>query len=415
MSKADLQRKKTLFSVLFVACIDNFGFGLVFILFAPLILNPEYGMLSATTSHEMRNTLLGLLFLAFPLMTFFGAPLLGDIADRMGRKKAFYITIIGGTLGYLLSALSVSAHDYTLLFISRLITGFFSGNLSICLASIADLSTDEKSRARNFGWITVVWGFSWPLAILCGGYLSDPSVSKYFGPAVPFYITMLLSLGTLFAIAKLFKETHPETHRVKLDLIKGIHNVMLATKNKAMRPFFFVLLLWTIGWGMSVQWYGAFSMEKYQIPQQIITWGLILQGLFWVFGGSFLNPLLLKKFSVRTTAAVGLVIAGTFVFCAIFGNTFWKFSWIYFMAAIGGAFAFSNAMNLCSLAAPKGIQGKAMGLTQSMMSLAWVIVPLIGSSVGNINHSFIYVVAAAFLFLALVVLLLKGSIVRKTG
>ncbi|MBS0604753.1 MAG: MFS transporter [Verrucomicrobia bacterium] len=419
MSKAALQRKKTFFSVLFVSCIDNFGFGLVFILFAPLMLKPEYGMLSPDTGLDTRNTLLGILFLAFPLMTFFGAPLLGDIADRFGRKKAFYATIIGGTLGYLVSAIGISMHSYLILLVSRLWSGFFSGNLSICLAAIADLSTDEKSRARNFGWMTVVWGFSWPLAILVGGYLSDPSVSSYFGPTIPFYVTILLSLATLLAIAKMFKETHPVEKGVRIDIMKGISNVITATKIKAIRPFFLILLFWTIGWGMSVQWYGAFTMEKFRVSQQVISWGLVLLGILWVFGGSFVNPMLLRKFSTIKTAIIGLFIAALFVLLCSVGSTFWMFSWIYFIGAIGSAFAFSNTMNLCSMAAPKAIQGKAMGLSQSMMSLGWMVVPVFASSVGNFDISVFYPSAALFIFLALVTLVLKGKLkdkmVKKTG
>ncbi len=410
-----MQREKTLFSVLFVACIDNFGFGLVFILFAPLILNPEFGMLSPTTDLSQRNLLLAILFLSFPLMQLLGAPLLGDIADRMGRKKAFYATILGTSLGYLLSALAISIHSYAFLLVSRLITGFFAGNLSICLASIADLSHDEKSRARNFSWVTVVWGFSWPLAILVGGYLSDSTISSYFNPALPFYITFALSIISLAIIAKLFKETHVREKHVRIDLLKGIHNVILALKIKEIRPFFFILLLWTIGWGLTIQWYGAYSIEKFHVSQEIISWGLIIQGTFWVIGGSFLNPPLLKRFSTRITGVIGLAIAIVFTIACSFAMTFWSFSWIYFFGALGAAFALSNTMNLCSLSAPKAIQGKAMGLSQSMMSLGWFIVPILGALLGNLDLVLFYPIAAVLLLIACVMLLKQKSPKVKNG
>lgn len=409
------QRRKTLFSVLFVACIDNFGFGLVFILFAPLMLNPQYGMLAPTATLNERNILLAILYLSFPLMQFFGAPLLGDIADRFGRKKAFYATILAASLGYLLSANAISLHSYTFLLFSRLWTGFFAGNLSICLASIADLSHDEKSRARNFSWVTVVWGFSWPVAILVGGYLSDPSISSYFNPSLPFYITLLLSLASLWIIAKLFKETHPNEPHIHVELFKGIHNVVMALKVKPIRPLFFILLLWTIGWGITVQWYGAYSIEKFKTSQEIISWGLVLQGIFWVIGGSVFNPILLKRFSTKVTGLIGYLIASAFIFACSFAMTFWSFSWIYFISAIGGAFSMSNTLNLCSLAAPKEIQGKAMGLSQSMMSLGWLIVPIFGGLMGNLDIALFYPIAALFLLIGCVLLFMRKSRVVWTG
>jgi MFS family permease len=401
------QKGKTLFSVLFVACIDNFGFGLVFILFAPLLLNPQYGMLSSDASLAQRNTWLGILYLAFPIMQFFGAPFFGDVADRFGRKRAFYITILGASLGYLFSALAITLQSYTFLLSSRLITGFFAGNLSICLAAIADLSHDEKSRARNFGWVTVVWGFSWPLAILVGGYLSDQTISSYFSPMLPFYITLLLSLGSLLIIAKLFKETHPGKSRVKIDVLKGIENIIAAARIKSIAPFFFILLLWTIGWGLTVQWYGAYSIERFKISQEVASWGLVIQGIFWVIGGSLLNPLLLKKFSTKMAAIIGFVIAVVFVLVSAFMPTFWSFSWVYFISSIGAAFSLSNTMNLCSLAAPKAVQGKAMGLSQSMMALGWVVVPILGALIGNIDISLFYMLAAFVLLMGCVKLILN--------
>jgi hypothetical protein len=39
-------RAKALFSVYFIASIDNIGFCMQFVLFPPLLLNPEYGFMA---------------------------------------------------------------------------------------------------------------------------------------------------------------------------------------------------------------------------------------------------------------------------------------------------------------------------------------------------------------------------------
>ncbi|MCK4934792.1 MAG: MFS transporter, partial [Simkaniaceae bacterium] len=183
--------KTSLLPVYFVFFLDNFGFGLVFAIFGPLILNPEFGMLSPGMTAGERNIFLGILFAAFPLTQLFGAPIVGDIADRFGRKKAFYITILGTTLGYILSGAAITFHSYSFLFFSRLVTGFFAGNLSICLASIADLSPDEESRAKNYGMISTLGGVSWILSMLIGGFLSDPKALTFANPSIPFFLTAI--------------------------------------------------------------------------------------------------------------------------------------------------------------------------------------------------------------------------------
>lgn len=161
--------KDTLLPVYFVLFLDNFGFAVIFATFGPLFHNPEYGMVSAEMSAGLRNVMLAYSFIVFPLGQFFGSPFLGDIADQFGRKKAFYITIGGTTLGHIFTGIFISTNSFFLLILSRLLTGFFAGNLSICLASIADLSPDERSRSKNFAMIVIVTGISWMIAMLMGG------------------------------------------------------------------------------------------------------------------------------------------------------------------------------------------------------------------------------------------------------
>ncbi|MCB1085230.1 MAG: MFS transporter, partial [Chlamydiia bacterium] len=210
--------KLELLPIYFVLFIDNFGFAIIFATFGSLFIDPSYGFISSATPPVMRNIMLGVALALFPLGQFVGAPFLGDIADHFGRKRAFYITILGGVLGFLLSGLAIFLHSYTLLILTRLLTGFFSGNLSICLASIADLSPDEKTRAKNFSIIIITTGLSWMIAMLTGGYLSNPNLSKHFNPALPFFVTALLSFISFLTILVFYKETHAGEKKIHFNL-----------------------------------------------------------------------------------------------------------------------------------------------------------------------------------------------------
>ena len=99
--------KTSLLPVYFVLFIDNFAFAVIFAIFGPLFIDPSYGMVTAEMSSLSKNLLLGVALGLFPLGQFIGAPFLGDIADRFGRKKAFYITITGLIIGFILSGFSV--------------------------------------------------------------------------------------------------------------------------------------------------------------------------------------------------------------------------------------------------------------------------------------------------------------------
>ena len=78
-----------------------------------------------------------------------GAPILGRLSDRWGRKPLLLVSQLGTLAGFILLAV---AHSLPLLFFSRMLDGLTGGNLSIAQAAIADVTT-EKDRAKAYGLI----------------------------------------------------------------------------------------------------------------------------------------------------------------------------------------------------------------------------------------------------------------------
>ncbi len=378
-----VKNRKSFFSVLFVIALDNLGFGLPFILFAPLMLDPKYGMLPVEMPYETRTLFLGLLFGAFPLTQLFGAPIFGDFADFYGRKKALYATILGTAIGYILSAIAVVFYNLPLLFFSRLLTGFFAGNQSVCVAAIADLSPTEKERSKNFGYMTVALGLGWPLAMFAGGYLSDPDRSAYFGPSVPFILAFLLSLINFYIVKRCFIETHEVKGRVYFNWLKGIHHIKEAFLLKGVRILFVVMLCWVFGWVLPNQWLGAYMILKFQATQEMITWAMVTNGITWTLGGLFLNPLLIKHFSSRITTAIGLIFSITFILISNMATNFMPFMLLFATAALTASIIYSNTLNLISIHAKESLQGAMMGLSQSVMSFGFVLMSVFGGALGE--------------------------------
>lgn len=401
--------RKSFFSLLFVIALDNLGFGLPFILFAPLMLNPDYGMMSADTSYETRTLVLGLLFGAFPLTQLFGAPIFGDFADFFGRKKALYATILGSIVGYFLSALAVAIYNLPLLFISRLVTGFFAGNQSVCTAAIADLSPTEKERSRNFGYMAVALGLGWPLAMFAGGYLSDPSRSHYFNPSVPFLLAAVLSLINVYVVKQFFIETHRVKSNVKFNILKGLHHIKEAFQLKGIRIFFLVILAFVFGWVLPNQWLGAYLIFEFQATQEMITWVMVIAGTAWTLGGLFINPFLIKYFSSRITGAIGFLFSIIFLLIASIPMTFTPFMWIFATSALTASIIYGNTLNLISIHAKEDIQGTIMGLSQSVMSFGFVLMSVFGGLLGDEGMHFLLPISAAILTFGLLLLFVGAS------
>jgi MFS family permease len=402
-------RAKALFSVYFIASIDNIGFCMVFVLFPPLLLNPEYGFTAQNPSFIGKLIAMGALYAAFPIGQFIGSPVIGELADRFGRKKLFLGTIFCTILGYLLTGFSMSLKSIILIFFARFLTGLFSGNQGLCNASIADLSPNEKERARNYGILTVVWGISFPIALLLGGIFSDPSLSSHFSPTIPFYIAAFFTILNLVAVIFFFPETFDRIEkRVHLDLIKGFHNIKEALLMRSTRKFFLLMLVWTLGWGYSITWYGAYAIQRFGVSQQIITLGLLIQGILWTLGGAMLKPILLKRMENLPIARLSYLLTTLLLVVTAFMPTFATFIIAYSLSALMGAVSLSSTFNLISISSHTTAQGKAMGITQSVNSLGFFLVPILGAFTGTVSIYTFYPIAALFLGIGYVILKRKS-------
>ncbi|MFQ5435088.1 MAG: MFS transporter [Anaerolineae bacterium] len=97
---------------------------------------------------------IGALGAAYPVLQFFGAPLLGRLSDRYGRRPILLISQIGTLIGFLLLGV---ANTLWLLFVSRLIDGLSGANIATAQAVITDRTT-EKTRTQGLGLIGAAFG-----------------------------------------------------------------------------------------------------------------------------------------------------------------------------------------------------------------------------------------------------------------
>src|SRR5512136_2197359 len=127
---------------------------------------------------------IGLLGAIYPIMQFIGAPVLGRLSDRYGRRPILLISQLGTFVGFVILGF---ANALWMLFLSRIVDGISGANISTAQAYIADVS-DEKNRAKNFGLIGAAFGLGFIIGPAVGGFLSQ------FGYQVPAFFAAGLSL-----------------------------------------------------------------------------------------------------------------------------------------------------------------------------------------------------------------------------
>lgn len=399
------KKKLSLFSIFFTFFVDNLGWSIVFPIFAPLFLDHGNKIFDPDVSAAFRTTLLGFFLAAFPLAQFFGAPILGELSDRFGRKKALLLSIVFTLIGYVISAISIKGHFLSLLFISRIITGIFAGNLSVCLSAISDLCKNNKEKLHLFGYLAVLAGFSFIVGAYIGGKFSDVKVASLFTPAFPMWIAAGLSgINVLFVLWG-FEESSSSVITYKLDIWESVHNVQQALKARKIKVVFIVYFLFVFGWTILFQFMPVLVIQKFSFTNSKIGDLAAFMGIGWAIGAGFLSKTLVRAFSYKSVLEWMLIL-----FAPLCAGLFFltQLPLVYITLALCvliGGIAWPACNALISNMAEQKMQGKVLGMMQSVQSLAMALSPAIGGFLDHIYAPLPFLCAAGASFVAAIIYL----------
>jgi DHA1 family tetracycline resistance protein-like MFS transporter len=193
-----IARKPAVAFIFITLVLDILGIGLIIPITPRLIES-----LQRTNVTDASHTY-GLLVALYSLMQFVGAPLLGSLSDRFGRRRVILLSLLGSGLDYFLLAYAPTIEWF---FVGRIISGLTGSNFSAATAYIADITPPEK-RAANFGLIGVAFGLGFILGPALGGLLGD------IGLRMPFIVAGALTLlNALYGWMVLPESLAPENRR----------------------------------------------------------------------------------------------------------------------------------------------------------------------------------------------------------
>jgi DHA1 family tetracycline resistance protein-like MFS transporter len=177
---------------------------------------------------------IGLLGATYPIFQFIGAPLLGRISDRYGRKPVLIISQLGTFIGFLILGF---ANTLWVLFLARLIDGISGANLSTAQAAISD-STSAKNRTQGLGLIGAAFGIGFILGPIIAFVALSLSNNNY---SIPAFVAAGFSALSILLSWFLFHESLPEEKRGKGTQKPSF--TLVAMLQALRRPYIGVLLI----------------------------------------------------------------------------------------------------------------------------------------------------------------------------
>lgn len=383
-----IKRGNPLVAVFSTIFIDLLGVGILIPVYPLLVLpNSPYRIVPADWSIASGFILLGWLSAVYPLAQFFAAPILGQLADRYGRKKVLAFSIAGTSISYAMFAVGVMTKNIPLLFASRIMDGITGGNISVAQAVISDIST-AKTRARNFGLIGAAFGLGFIFGPYIGGKLADPSYVSWFSASTPFWFTSILSGLNVLVVLFLL----PETLKVRskhfvFNGLQAVTNIFRAFSKPGLKHVMPSTFLFNSGFTFFTTFFAIFLATRFGFKQGNTGDYFAYIGIWIAIAQGGVVPFVAKKFKDYQVLRFSMFGAAATFLAYLFipsGEYKWLFLIPPFLSLfVGLTQAFTPT--LISRVMPGDIQAESLGINASVSALAQAIPAVIAGYVATID------------------------------
>ncbi|MBI5274081.1 MAG: MFS transporter [Chlamydiales bacterium] len=376
-------RKSQSFPIFLVLFLGYIGYSIVLPIFAPMLFDPNHGLLPSYHKESTRSIILGTLIAMYPLGQIIGCPLLGKLSDIHGRRKVLLISLGLIIPGYVLSGLAISTNHLSLLFISRFLIGLCEGNIVIATASIADISNTHLNKVKNFGWITTISSSGFVIGPLLGGKLADSKIISWCSYATPFYLSAVVVVIALICVYYLFEETKPPQRHLPFSPMRELKGMYHALTYKELQPVFFG----NFNLYMSFFFFFAF-LPVILVRQYNFGASLLAEAEAYLSLCICITPIFYRKLSKYLASNQVAALSGFLFFIGevilLFVTTPQSLVVTLLLPSVCIAAGFTYSSLMISDRASKDKQGEALGSNQSILVLAECLSGLLGGVLAGV-------------------------------
>jgi MFS transporter, DHA1 family, tetracycline resistance protein len=388
------QKRKQLQAIFITVLVDLMGVCIVIPIAAPLILGNSAGVLPEGLAMNTKTLILGALLSAFPIAQFFGAPILGSMSDKFGRKKVLTFSILGSVIGYLIFALGIYFKSIELLFFSRVLDGFTGGNISVVQASMADFTKPEE-RAKNFGMIGMAFGIGMVVGPVIGGLLSNPDLLPWFSFQIPYLFAAILCMMNFLLIQNNFNETLFTFTDTKINAFTGFKNIKEGFSHPTLKWLFAISFFYALGFNFYTQFFQVFLFKKYGMMQTQIGYYFTWVGICIAFCQGLVVRKVAAKFAGEKILQVSMLLTAASLVINLLVTQSWMIFLLTPFTALGQGLSYPNIGALISKNAIDGQQGKTLGIQHSVFAASLAIPPFCAALLDNV-HLYLPISMAAF-------------------
>lgn len=356
--------KKAAIGFIFVTLfVDTMGFGIIIPVLPNLIAHLKDIPVNVASTYG------GLLLTVFAIMQFFCAPIIGNLSDRYGRRPILLLSLFGFGVDYIVLALAPS---FGWLFVGRVIAGITGASFTTASAYIADLSTDETTRAKNFGMVGAAFGL---------GFIVGPSLGSLlaiWGLRAPFYgAAVLCLLNCLYGYFVLPESLSKENRRpFEWRRANPFGSLRFLIKHPEIgRLAFSFFLIYLAAQAVQTTW-SYFTIFRFGWGPGMVGVSLTVVGVLIAGVQAGLTRVIIPKIGNERSIYLGLCLYTLGMVLFAFATKGWMM-FVFLVPYCLGGICGPSLQAVISKHVGVNQQGELQGTLTSLMSLTTIIGPLI--------------------------------------
>lgn len=387
-------KKAPLVIIFLTVFIYLVGFGIVIPIIP--ILSRNFGATALQT---------GLLLSVYSLMQFLFSPFWGRLSDRVGRRPILLLCLVGEGFSYILFAY---ARSLEMLFIARLLAGFFGASLSTASAYISDV-TPANERSKGMALIGAAFGLGFVVGPALGGLLAvwgrHISAETHFDTTFSsLWVAAICFANFIFAI-KFLKESLTEKSP-SAEKKKRFATLFHYLNVKTVGPLMTVFLLASLAMSGMEATLILYMGEKFGWDVKQVSFGFAYIGVIIVFTQGFLVRRLIPKWGERKVLRLGLLLFAIGLTGIAVAQNLTIMAITMTLLSLGNGLSNPSILGSISLLTKSTEQGATLGTTQSMASLGRILGPAIGGALyGSLAFTAPFWASGIMAFVALAIVL----------
>lgn len=381
-------------------------------LFVIALLNEiSYQMVLPIIGHVVSTDLLyGSGVAIFTVTMLLASPVIGFLSDKFSRKSV----LIGCMCLMLCSALlfigSFYTHSILFFLVARGLSGIASGSTAVIQACVADISP-ERVRSVNFSLVGLALTIGLIVGPFLGGFFIDSDLITPNMLARPFMIIVLICLANIVLFAQSIQENNII---IKSVITKPKNNFFMLLNQNSIYLFILFFLL-EFSWSLYYLTLPLVLNQIFGYHSQQIGLFLSMTGVAMCVGLIAYRYIKLYCSDIVSLKIFLSLFLISMIIIILFFNMITIYYWLILPITWSVAVSYVAIMGSLSMLTDQRHQGILMGMTLTMMALAWTITGLGAKFLFSLMNNPVpaFILSLTSLLLGVVIIMCQCSIDQK--